>query len=174
MTNPKQLIETSDWIISIGANANLSVGLSIGGQSWNFFSPRLHYACVCIVPRLGAGLSLEVALPGGAITSLVDQQTSSSFHMDQEHVTVLRPFSANSLDGGSIGSFSVGARGVVAGAEGHQTRVTSRAGHDIVRVRGGSVSAGLGVGVNMGTITIGTIYGPYEVRPPIMKAARTG
>ncbi len=173
MTNPASLTSTDDWIVSIDTDVSVSFVVSLGGQAWGFFSPRLRYACMCIVPRLGAGFTLGVNLPGGSIMSLIDRQASDVFKMDQTNVTVLRPFSANSLSGGSIASFSVGARGVVAGAEGHKTMVKARTGREIVRVRGGSVSLGLGVSLNMGTVTMGTMYGPFEIRTPIMKARRT-
>ena len=165
MTEHKRMVTTDDWRIGISDIAKVSFVLSLGGQRWDFFSPSLDYACYCIVPRMGVGLNVSVTLPadpGQLVGNLADQ----FLNMDQDAVTIERPFSANSLDGGSVGSFTIGARGVVAGADGHQTEVRNNAGRTIARIHGGTVSLGLGVEVNMGSISMGSFYGPYLTTPP--------
>lgn len=173
MTAQQRLTATDDWIVDISDIASVSLGLSISGQKWTFYSPRLHYACTCIVPRGGVGLSVSVELPGiSDLVSAIADRAGGVLSMDQENITILRAFSANDLDGASVGAFSIGARGVVAGADGEQALVKTGSGREIVRIRGGSVSAGLGVELNMGTLSIGAFYGPYDAPVPrVMRKA---
>lgn len=154
----KASMRTDDWHIEIVANVEVSLGLTIGCQLWHFHSPRLDYACKCYVPRGGVGLSIGAELP----FELDERMSGAIPSFDQQHITIERSFSANQLDGATTGSLSFGARGVVAGAEGTQLNVKDAMTRVLFRIHGGSVSVGLGVGVNMGTISIGTFYGPYE------------
>ncbi|MFT6169918.1 MAG: hypothetical protein ACJAR9_002042 [Celeribacter sp.] len=165
MVRHKRFVAVSDWRIEVKDIVEVSFLIKLGGQRWTFYSPSLDYACYCIVPRAGVGLSFGASLPvdpGDMVNSLASNFLSA----DQDHVTIERPFSANSLDGASVGGFEVGARGVVAGADGHQIRVSNNAGHTIVRIRGGSVNLGLGVEVDMGSLTMGAFYGPYAMVSP--------
>ena len=158
MSNPKELMTTDDWKIKIENIVQATFILSIGMQKWTFYSQRLNYACTCFVPRGGVGLSFGVDI-GSSIPAHVASRIPN---FSEENFEILRPFSANSLDGASTGSFSVGATGGVAGASGEQLLLSNRAGRDIVRFHGGSVGVGLGVTVNLAQINIGTLYGPYE------------
>lgn len=159
MTNPLQHRMTDDWRIKIENIVEASFVISLGFQKWIFLSQRLGYACACFVPRAGAGLSIGVDI-GASVPENVSSQIPN---LSEEHFEILRPFNANCLDGAMFRSFAVGARGVVAGASGEQLRLRNRAGRDIVRFRGGEVSVGLGVEVNLGQINVGTLYGPYEM-----------
>lgn len=165
MVAQKRFIAAEDWRIGISDIAKVSFGLSLGGQRWDFFSPSLDYAFFCIVPRMGFGLSVAVTLPvepGQLFNNFADQ----FLQVSQDHVTIDRPFSANSMDGGTVAALTVGARGVVAGADGHKTVISNNTSRTVATLHGGTVSLGLGVELDMGSLSMGTFYGPYPTSPP--------
>ena len=166
MTDPKSLVPTDDWRIGLKQIASISLVLSLGVDRWNFYSPRLDYSCYFIVPRGGVGLTIGVDLPVQP-SDLSNELASNYLSVEQEDYRILSRFSANDLDGGSFGSFSVGAMGIFAGADGEKWLLKTSAGRGAVRFSGGSVHLGLGVEVNMGTLGTGALYGPFaSTRPP--------
>ena len=165
MVAQKRFIAAQDWEIGIKNIAEANFIVKIGGQVWTFFSPSLDYACFCVVPRLGVGLSLGVSLPVD-LDDMLSNLATQHLKLDQDKYTIEVPFSANGLNGGSVGSFEIGARGVIAGADGYQSRLRNNRGQVIARLRGGTVSLGLGVEVDMGSLSHGRLYGPYPMRTP--------
>lgn len=170
MTDRRANTLASDWRIGVSTIARGAAFLSLGAQKWSFYSPRTGYACVFIAARGGVGLTVGVGADSSLLeflTDLVNDGLSATTNIDRDDVRILRPFSATELTGASSSGLSFGATAFVFNADGETLTLKNNAGRSVAELKLGSIGAALGVSVNMGTLSVSTLYGPFDARAPV-------
>ena len=163
MTNGNTSQRTDDWKIDVIQMVDVGAGVRLEVDIWVFVSRRLNYVAAAAVSRFGLGASLGVSLPNvSKMAELIAGRVGQILSQDQTRFRVLRPFSVDDLDEGATSHFSVGATAVLFEGSGGTFWLKSNAGQEIAEYKEGQVGVGLGVEINIGSITWGDfdfVYG---------------
>lgn len=154
---------TDDWKIDVTQLVDIGAGARLEADVWVFVSQRLNYVCAAAVLRFGLGATLGVRLPNvSKVAELISNRVGALISQDQTNFRVLRPFSVDDLDEGATSHFSVGATAVAFEGTGGTFWLKNNAGQEIVEYKEGEVGLGLGVQLNIGSMTWGDfdfVYG---------------
>jgi hypothetical protein len=96
------------------------------------------------------------------MAELIAGRVGQVLSQDQTRFRVLRPFSVDDLDEGATSHFSVGATAVAFEGRGGTFWLKNNAGQEIAEYKEGQVGLGLGVQINIGSMTWGDfdfVYG---------------
>jgi hypothetical protein len=109
--------------------------------------------------RIGANIS-------GALSTAVNQINPQldDLRGGNDNWRILRRFSLNDLAGGSIRIGTFGAAIGIIDGNALGLKISDNSGIDVACYEGGSLGAGLGAEINLGTAAIGALFGPYSER----------
>lgn len=154
---------TDDWKIDVIQMVDVGMGARLEMDIWIFVSQRLNYVAAAAVSRFGLGASIGARLPNvPKLAELIVGRMGQIISQDQTRIRVLRPFSVNDLDEGATSHFSVGATAVAFEGSGGTFWLKNRAGQEIAEYKEGQVGLGIGVQINIGSMSWGDfdfVYG---------------
>ncbi len=165
MTHPARGHQANDWHIVRKEVARIGMIIGIGLEEYHFKSPSLHYRAIFYLPKVSVGASIGINISSVLSTAL--SQTNSQLgdlRSGNNTWEILRRFSMNDLDGGSIKIGSIGATTGPVGGNAAKLKITDKRGIDIASYEGGSFGVELGAEINIGRAAIGTLIGPYNER----------